>query len=249
MIEILISLAEDIKFCLLGVLGIGAVAGYLFTKLRVREKHMPAIDKLKDNIYNKEKKIDANKIEKDESIELSKNLNTELSKTNDKVTKLRDTTIELEIETAKSKTELESLKDQYGKQENILNDYNREIISLKSTLGLSDSTNYENRKISLKEEIEANKQTYKKECKEYELLEKQDKELKEETSKLSSKLASLTASWDEKNKELSYAKTSLSTLREKLKKQYDEMLLGKQENDERVDRFKKQLIDIKSKLS
>ncbi len=249
MVDILISLAEDIKFCLLGALGIGAATGYLFTKLRVSEEHIPIIYELEDDIYDKERKIDANKIEKDESIELSKNLNIELSKTNGKVTKLKDTAIELEIKTAKSKTELESLKSQYGKQENILNDYNKEIINLRSTLGLSDSINPKSRKVSLKAEIETNEQVYKKECEKYELLENQDEELKRETSNLSSKLASLTTSWDEKNKELSNAISSLSTLRENLQKQYDEMLISKQENDDKIDRFKKQLIDIKSKLS
>ncbi len=248
MVDILINLAEDIKFCLLGALAIGAVTGYLFTKLRVREKHIPTIHKLEENIYNKEREINTNKIESDESIKLSKNLNKELNRTNNNVTKLKDEIIELEQKTAKLKTEQENLKSQYSKQESILNDYKNEIISLNSTLGLSDSINPENRKISLKTEIETKEQTYKKECEKCELLENQNKELEKETSDLSLKLASLTTSWNEKDKELSETTSSLSALREKLQKQYDEMFISKQENDEKIDRFKKELLDIKSKL-
>jgi chromosome segregation ATPase len=249
MVDILISLAEDIKFCLLGALGIGAITGYLFTKLRVREEYIPVIFELEDNIYDKERKIDANKVEKDESIKLSKNLNEKLSITNGEVTKFRDITTDLETKTAKSKTEQKSLKNQYSKQENILDDYNTEMISLTSILGLSESINPDERKATLKTEIETNEQAYKNECNASELLENQNKELEEETSSLSSKLSSLTSSWDEKDKELSFATNSLSTLREELQKQYDELLLSKQENDERIDRFKKQLIDIKNRLS
>ena len=249
MVDILINLAEDIKLCLLGSLGIGVVTGYLFTKLRVSEKYIPTIYKLEDTLQNKESAINANEVKKHESIKLAKNLNEKLNKTNQEVSKLKDITNNLETQTAKSKSEQESLKNQYSKQENILNDYDKEIINLNYTLGLSGNIKPAEKKEMLKAEIETNEQEYIKECDRHFTLENQSKELEKKTLNLTSNLNTLTTSWNEKNKELSETTNAISALKEKLQKQYEQIQLEKQESDEKIDSFKKQLLDIKSKLS
>lgn len=249
MIDILINLAEDIKFCLLGGLGIGMITGYLFTKLRIREKHIPVIYKLEEIISDKKREMDANKIEKNESIKSSKDLNEKLNKIDQEVAKSRDITTELENKIQNSKTEQENLKNQYSKRKNILDDYDKEIITLNSKLGLNNTIRPDERKDTLKIEIKTNEQIYIKKCDNFDDLKNQSKELIKETSNLTSNLTTLTTSWDEKDKEFLKTTNSISTLKEKLQKQYDKMQTSKQENDEKIDNLKEQLLNIKNKLS
>lgn len=249
MVDILINLINDMKVCLALALGAGFVFGYIYSKLKARETHQPLINELKKNIYEQKEKSNTLLTQINEDKEMIKNYDDELHGGNLTNTKFKSIISELEIKKAKLEKDDANLKNQYTKQENIFTDYNNEIITLKSVLGIEETAQIDNHKRTLKEDITKKAEIYKQKCDSSEGLQKEDKELMRETSDLSSQISSLTAALNKKEDLLLDCAKNTSSLRLKLQKEYDTIIKNKEEDDSKIESFKKQLLAIKEKLS
>jgi len=249
MIATLIDLMSDMKVCLGLALGTGLIVGYLYTKFRARELFKPDIKNLKQKIaHNKRETSSLSAKNSDVETELEL-YSGKLHEGNLEVAKGKNEISNLESNMRTLEAEGTNMKDQYQKQEQILNRYNSEVQELKTTLGVENIANIEDQKSTLKANAIQIVDTYQQKCDSCEGMYSEEKELKRENSDLTSKISSLAASFNKKEYELSDATEKVSTIREKLQLEFDKLRSAKEENEMRIENYKKQLLAIKEKLS
>ena len=249
MIATLIDLMSDMKVCLGLALGTGLIVGYLYTKFRARELFKPDIKNLKQKIaHNKRETSSLSAKNSDVETELEL-YSGKLHEGNLEVAKGKNEISDLESNMRTLEAEGANMKDQYQKQEQILNRYNSEVQELKTTLGVENIANIEDQKSTLKANAIQIVDTYQQKCDSCEGMYSEEKELKRENSDLTSKISSLVASFNKKEYELSDATEKVSTIREKLQLEFDKLRSAKEENEMKIENYKKQLLAIKEKLS
>lgn len=249
MIATLIDLMSDMKVCLGLALGTGLIVGYLYTKFRARELFKPDIKNLKRKIVHNEREtssLSAKNSDVETELEL---YSGKLHEGNLEVAKGKNEISDLESNMRTLEAEGTNMKDQYQKQEQILNRYNSEVQELKTTLGVENIANIEDQKSTLKANAIQIVDTYQQKCDSCEGMYSEEKELKRENSDLTSKISSLVASFNKKEYELSDATEKVSTIREKLQLEFDKLRSAKEENEMKIENYKKQLLAIKEKLS
>jgi chromosome segregation ATPase len=245
----LIDLISDMKTCLALALGTGLILGYLYTKFRARELFKPDIKNLKQKIeYNGKESNDL--LTKNSELENELELyNNKLNKSNLKITKHKKEISDLESNLRELELEGGNIKSQYQKQENILNKYNNEIKELKGTLEIESISDIENKKVAIKAKTIEVSNIYQQKSDMFEGMNSEEKELKRENSELSSKVSSFEALLNKKGMELSNANDKVSTIREELQHKFNQLIETKDENEAKIEYFKKQLLAIKNKLS
>jgi chromosome segregation ATPase len=249
MTSTLIDLISDMRICLGLALGTGLIIGYLYTKFKARELFKPDIKNLKRKIIHNE--TEANSLSaKNSEVETELELYSgKLHESNLEVTKSKNEISDLESNIHTLETEGTKIKDQYQKQEHVLNRYSNEVQKLKTTLGVEDISDIENQKSTLKANAIQIVDTYQQKCDSCEGMYNEEKALKRENSDLSSKISSLAAAYNKKELELAEATQKVSTIREKLQLEFDKILANKEENEIKIENYKKQLLEIKEKLS
>ena len=245
----LIDLISDMKICLGLALGTGLIAGYLYTKFKARELFKPDIKNLKKKINYTQKEantLSAKNSELESELEV---YSGKLHEANLEVTKHKNKLSDLEKSLRALEAEGASVKAQYKTQKHTLNRHNKEIQELKTTLSVEDISDIETHKSKLKANAIQIVDTYQQKCDSCEGMYREEKALKVENSNLSSKISSLTATFNKKEQELSDATDTLSNIREKLQLEFDKLLSNKEEYESKIKAYKKQLLTIKEKLS
>ena len=249
MTDMLINMIGDLKTCLALALGSGFVFGYIYNKFKAKEKYKPEINNLKHKIQSKKEEMGFLSAKNSEiSTEVERYTN-QLNNTNLEITKFKNQIADLETNRNELLKEEAAIKDQYTKQKNILNDYQDEIKKLKEKLRIEDISNLEDRKSELQAEAANIADTYKQKCDSYEGLFNEKRELEKETSSLTSNIASLKAALHKKEQQILNSSENISALREKLQNEFNKLIESKEENEDRITHFKKELLAIKNKLS
>jgi predicted nucleic acid-binding Zn-ribbon protein len=141
------------------------------------------------------------------------------------------------------------VKTDHQRQQKILDGYNTEIKELKSTLGIEHISKIDEHKSTLTTSATKIEDRYRQKCDSHEGFIKDKTALKQENHDLKSKLASQTATLNKKGLELIDKGDIVSTLREKLQHEYEDLLANKKENETKIEQYRKQLLAIKDKLS
>jgi len=245
----LLELISDMKICLALALGTGLISGYLYTKLRAKEIYKP-------DIINLKKKIKYNKNESRLLLSKNSDIENEIESFSSKVheenivaTKHKNELYALEENFRSQEAEYANVKAQYKTKEHMLNRYNKELQELKTTLDVKDISDIENHKSTLHAKSISIVDNYKQKCDSCERMYSEEKSLKIENSELTSKISSFGALFNKKEYELADSTKTVSTIRGKLQLEFDKLLRTKKENDTKIERYKKQLTDIKDKLS
>jgi chromosome segregation protein len=249
MTDILINMIGDLKTCLALALGSGFIFGYIYNKFKAKERYKPEIKNLKHKIQSKREEMKVLSAKNsDISVEVEK-YTDQLNNTNLEITKLKNQIADLEINKNELLKEETAIKDQYIKQKSILNDYQEEIKKLKDRLRIEDIANLEDRKSTLQAEAANIADTYKQKCDSYEGLFNEKRELEKEISNLTSNIASLKATLHQKEQHILNSSNNISALREKLQNEFNKLIESKEENEDRITYFKKELLALKDKLS
>lgn len=245
----LIDLISDMKICLGLALGTGLVFGYLYTKFKARELFKPDIKNLKRKIQDHE---DESTVLHAKNSEVESELERYSNKLHDghlEVTKHKNEISDLESNMRTLELEGATTKSQYQKQEEIYNNFNGKVEELKTALKVDDISKIEDYKTALKASTIEFENTYQQKSDMYEGMKSEEKALIKENSGLTSKIASIEAQLHKKGYELSDTTQKVATLRDKLQAYFDQLLAGKEENEAKIESFKKQLLAIKEKLS
>jgi len=249
MTDMLINMIGDLKTCLALALGSGFIFGYIYNKFKAKEKYKPEIKNLKHKIQSKKEEMGFLSAKNSEiSKEVTKHTD-HLNNTNLEITKFKNQIADLETNRNKLLKEEATIKDQYTKQKNILNEYQDKIKELKDKLRVDDITNLDIRKSALQTEAANIANTYKQKCDSFEGLFNEKRELEKETSNLTSNIASLKAILHKKEQQILNSSNNISALREKLQNEFNKLIESKEENEDRINYFKKELLALKDKLS
>jgi len=245
----LMSLIGDIKTCLALVLGTGLLFGYLYTKLKAREIFKPEIKNLKKKIKHHQDKS-YSLLSKNSDIEKElEGYESELHNYNLESTKQKEKLSEIQQKIRTLESDGVQIKINHQRQQKVLDNYNTEIKELKSKLGVEKISKIDEHKVNLTEYSKQIAQRYEQKCNSYKGFIKDETAIRKENHDLKSKLSSLTADLNKKGLELIDKNEIVSTLREKLQNEYEDLLANKKENETKIEQYRKQLLAIKDKLS
>jgi chromosome segregation ATPase len=239
----------DLKTCLALALGSGLLFGYLYTKFKSKEKYKPDIKDYTQKIRSKKEEIHLLSTKGSDLTTDVERYDEKLNETNLEVTKFKNQIADLETTKYKLEQEETNLKNQYKKQESILNDYESEVQKLKDKLRVDEIENLEDRKLTLQEDLHKTIDKYQQKCDSYEGLFNEKRELEKETSTLSSNITSLKAAIHKKEQLLANSSNTISSVRERLQDEFNKLIESKEENENRISYFKKELLSLKKKLS
>ncbi len=248
MTNILINLIIDMKICLAIAVGLGLLFGYLYTKLKAMQTHKPAINGLKKKIDTTRTNSSSLKIKKDENIAKIKEYNEKLNSDDTTIAKFKDEINKLEIAKLESQKQTTHIQNSYKKQTDILDNNTQEIKSLKKLLDLENITEIEDHKTALKMDLNSKIELYKQKSNSYEGLNNEAEELKKENFTLNTKELSLTATLDEKKSNLADTIKNITKLKSKLQTEYDQMVQSIQDNKNKIQNYKTELLQLKDRL-
>jgi chromosome segregation ATPase len=245
----LMSLIGDLKTCLALALGSGLLFGYLYTKFKARELFKPEIKGLKKKIKHHQLKSQSLLSKNGDIKKKLEGYEAELHNYNLEATKYKDKLSEAQQKMRTLESEGVHIKTDHQRQQKILDGYNTEIKELKSKLDLDDLSKIDEHKANLALSATKVENRYKQKCDLYEGFVKDKTALTQENHDLKSKLSSLTAELNKKGLELIDKGDIVSTIREKLQNEYEDLLANKKENETKIEQYRKQLLAIKDKLS
>ncbi len=248
MTDILINLINDMKICLATALGAGLVFGYLYTKLKAYQTHKPAISGLKQKIDTHKLNSNSIMMKKDKNIAKIKEYDEKSNNADTTIAKFKDEINKLEIDKLTVETKTTDLKSVYQKQTDILGNNTKEIKSLKTVLNLEDITKIDDYKTTLKQDLSDKTILYQQKYDSYKGLHNEAEELKKENFTLTTKKLALAATIDDKKSQLADTTKGITKLRSKLQTQYDAMVQSIEDNRDKIQSYKTQLLQLKEKL-
>jgi len=245
----ILDLIGDMKNCLALALGTGLISGYLYTKLRAREIYKPDIKNLKNKIkLNEGKSIDL--LEKNENIKSDLSLhNKKIDKSNLEITQHKQEILEHEMKLKKLQLDGSSVVNNYQIEKNKLDRYNKEVDELKTTLDIDDVSNIEKSKELIKDKSLNITEKYSEKKNMVDAFTNEVTALKKENSNLTYEIDSKKALLNKKDIELKDTHKKLSSIRGELQENYEKLLKTRDDNLSQIEKYKKQLVDLKSKLS
>ncbi len=248
MIDILTNLILDLKNCLAIALGIGLLTGYIYTKLRSREIYKPEIDRLNEkiDIQDSESKSFISKTKEiEEDIE---KLNSSIKENQLHIKKIQEDIHDFEIQKIEKLRKESRIIERFNDAKNTLTTKEFELKELKNRLEVDDLSNIEAKSESINSKISQNSKEYSQKQEVYSNLLEKKKEIEEKKIALEEELLSLNKTLDEKEEKLSKLIQNRDTLKEELQNRYDSIVRDREDDLQKIEEYKSELLKIKQSI-
>jgi chromosome segregation ATPase len=237
------------KICLAIAFASSFLFGYLYTKLKSKERYKPELKAYKSDIKERESEINSI-IKQNENTESKLKLKqNDLSKINNFIANSKDETRHFEENKNRYKEQIITMKDLHIKKGIILKDYNKEIVATKSTLGLDDISKIQEHKKKLKSKVESIKKEHHEVSSTFTKLLDKKEELTDTNKNLKSSITSLTAKLSQNRLELTDAKNKFDSIASKLQSEFETLVKSKDEHLSKIQEYKEKLFSIRKRFS
>ena len=245
MLSMILEILNSLKFCLLIALFTGLLFGYLYTKLKARERHYPDVKKFTKNIVNHTqnlRKIETQHKKIKGNIEQYANKLKEINKSIETYKEQFISQKDLHMSMLSKGKEY---KSKYEEKKNILDHYTGEIDKIKKECRLDDISNLEKNIENMKSLIKDKSAKLKNKQEKFSTLQNKVKTLDLENSKLKEKLYEL----DKKSEDMALKtidkKDTLKLLEKGFIKEYEALYKKISVSHNKVKEYKEKLKKLK----
>ncbi len=248
MLETILNLIPDIKICLLLASLAGLLGGYFYTKAKSKEKFLPKIVELEDELQLKKSESNEYIAEYESTKGIIANNKSLAQKAQSDIHKYEKNVNDIKEKSAKLHMDIQSIKKDYQSKENLLNEYTQKVGSLKSNLHIDDVSKIKESKKNIVTNIKTISSDLDDKSKLFKKLTSKKETIEKESKNLVSKISDFKNTLRIKSDELKEASKKALNIEDTLEKEYEDMLKIKDENLAKIDESKNELLKIKEQL-